>query len=121
MQVISLVLADVSDWRGLANWLNIKTIDIETKCALNGDQASCYRQELVRRYCNSRLSGNPCTVAKDISKALEKMNHNYQGEQLRNLEFGKSVAEHSSPVGRDGRSPIESSTTDHCYEKTRWF
>ena len=90
---ISRVLADVPDWKGLAGSLNIRSNDIETDCALQGvAQASCYRRELVRRYCDRQLSDSPSKVAKDMAEVLEQMNHKLQAQQLRNLQFGKSVA-----------------------------
>ena len=103
---IAQVLADVPDWKGLANRLNIRSSDIETKCALDGDPASCYRRELVRRYCDRQESENPSKVAEDVAEALEQMNHKLQAQQLRKLEFGKSVTKRSSPQGRDAVSPM---------------
>ena len=88
---IAQVLADVPNWKGLANRLNIRSNDIETNCALGVAQASCYRRELVHRYCNRQQSENPSKVAEDVAEALEQMNHNLQAQQLRNLQFGKSV------------------------------
>ena len=97
---ISRVLADVPDWKGLAGSLNIRRNDIETNCAQDVAQVSCCRRELVRRCCDSQLSENPSKVAEDIAEALEQMNHKRQAQQLRKLEFGKSMTlKRSSSVG----------------------
>ena len=90
---IAQVLAGVPDWKGLANRLSIRSNDIETNCVPDGDRASCYRRELVRRLCDLQKSENSSKVAEVIANALEQMNHKLQAQQLRNLEFGKSVAE----------------------------
>lgn len=99
MQAISTVLAEVPDWRGLANWLNIPTDGIHENCAREVDLAMCYREKLVRRYCDKQSSGNPYKVAEDISVALEKMEKNRQGKKLRNLVFDtcKWVAKDTEP------------------------
>ena len=90
---IAQVLADVPDWKGLASWLNIRSNDIETDCALQGvAQASCYRRELVRRYCDRQPSESPYKVAEDIAEVLEQMGHERQAQRLTKLEFGKSVS-----------------------------
>ena len=91
MWKISQVLADVPNWQGLADQLNIRSNDIATNCALGIAQAACYRRELVSSYCNSRPSGNPYIVAEDIAKALEKMGHKYQANEIRKLQFGECV------------------------------
>ena len=96
MQVISKVLANVPDWKGLAGWLSIKSHPIETDCAQDVAQASCYRRELVRRYCDRQPSEDPYKVAGDIANALDQMRHILQAQQLRKLEFSKSVAKYSS-------------------------
>ena len=85
------MLADVRDWKGLANRLSIRSNDIETNCAVDTARAACYRRELVRRYCNKQPSaaGDPYKVAEDIAKALVQMDHNHQAEQLRRLQFGE--------------------------------
>ena len=90
MQDISRVLADVPDWKGLAGWLNIRSNDVEIDCAQDVAQASCYRRELIHRYCNRQLSENPYKVAEDIANALKQMDHRLQAQQLRELEFCKS-------------------------------
>ena len=96
VQVISKVLENVPDWKGLAGWLSISSHPIETDCAQDVAQASCYRRELVRRYCNGQPSEKPCKVAGDIANALDQMRHILQAQQLRELKFGKSVAKYSS-------------------------
>ena len=93
MGKISQVLAEVSDLGGLAGWLNIRSNDIEAKCARQG---ACYRRELVSQHCDRQQSENPSKVAKDIAVALEKMGHIRQAQRLRELDFGKwTVALHS--------------------------
>ncbi len=107
VQDISRVLADVPNWKGLANWLNIRSNDIETNCAHGVAQAACYRRELIGRYCDRQLSENPYKVAEDIAEALEQMDHKRQAQQLRELEFGKSVSvKCSSPPVGEGMPPI---------------
>lgn len=86
------MLADVPDWRGLADWLNIRSHDIEGNCATDVAHAACHRRTLVRRYCDGQLSQNPSKVAEDIAKALEMMNHGRQAERLRHLQRGELVA-----------------------------
>ena len=93
MENIYQVLAGVADWKGLAGWLNTRSNDIETKCAQEDAQASCYRKELIRRYCDRQLSENPHKVAEDIAEALEHMDHNLQAQKLRSLEFGEPVTD----------------------------
>ena len=66
--------------------------DVERNCAQDVSQPSCYRQDIVRRYCESQQSGNPNKVAEDVAQALGKMKYEVQAQQLRNLDFGKSVA-----------------------------
>ena len=101
MEDIAQVLAGVPDWKGLANRLNIRSSDIDTNCAQDVAQASCYRRELVRRYCDTQLSENPSKVAEEIAEALEQMDHTLQAQQLRKLKFGKSVTKRSGPQGWD--------------------
>ena len=98
MENICRVLATVPDWNELADRLNIKSNDIETKCAQDVAQALCYRRELVHRYCNLQLSKDPGKVAEDIATALEQMDQLLQAQQLRELEFGKWVDKLSSPL-----------------------
>ena len=88
------MLFNVPDWRGLAGSLNTKVNDIEEDCKQDVTPARCYRRSLVRRYCNMQRSKNPSKVAKDIAKALEQMDHKLQAEQLRKLQFGKSMVNH---------------------------
>ena len=97
MEKISQVLGEVLDWTGLANLLNIRTNDIEARCEGKGISL-CYMREIVNRQCNRQESENPKNVAEDIAKALEKMEHKRQAQQLRELMFGKSVATRSSPL-----------------------
>ena len=94
---ISTVLKKVEDWEGLANWLNVGTIDIKTDCTGESSLAACYRRKLVRRYCDNS-SEDPYNVAEDIAKALDKMSLKRQAQQLRNLQFGKWVGKRSSPL-----------------------
>lgn len=91
------MLADVLDLKGLANWLNIGSNDIETVCF---SQAACYRRELIRRYCDRQQYDprNPGKVAEDIAEALEQMDYKLQAQQLREL-FSKTVSKHSGPLG----------------------
>ena len=89
---IAEVLADVPHWKGLADWLNIRSSDIETDCAQDVAQASCYRRELVRRYCDRQPSESPYKVAEDIAEVLEQMGHKRQAQHLTKLEFSKSVS-----------------------------
>lgn len=96
---ISRVLAGVPNWKGLAGSLNIRSKEIETDCAQDVAQASCYRRELVRRYCDKQSSENPSKVAEDIAEALELMEHTLQAQQLRKLKLGKSAAKRSSWIG----------------------
>ena len=96
---ISRVLADMPDWKELADSLNIRSSDVETNCAQDVSQPSCYRRDLVRRYCDSQQSGDPSKVAEDIAQSLRKMKYEPQAQQLRNLGFGKLVAKHSNPRG----------------------
>ena len=99
------VLADVEDWQGLAGWLNVETITIEERCASSNSPAMCCRRELVRRYCN-RLLSQPRKIAEDVAQVLERMDHKRQAEELRQLKFGKSVANRSSPLNRRGKPHI---------------
>lgn len=88
---ISRLLADVTNWKGLAGSLNIRNNDIVTDCTVEQARAACYRRELVRRYCDRQLSDNPSKVAEDIAKALELMDHKRQAQKLRELQFSESV------------------------------
>ena len=83
MVAISGELAEVWDWKGLAASLNINTIEIETNCNLEPSPVTCYRRELVRRYCDRQQSADPRKVAEDIAAELERMSHARQGAQLR--------------------------------------
>ena len=85
------MLADVPNWRGLAGSLNTKVDDIEENCKTDITPATCFRRSLVRRYCNMQRSENPRKVVEDIAGALEQMDHKLQAEQLRKLQFGKSI------------------------------
>ena len=110
------MLAEVPDWRGLADWLNIPTGGIHENCAREVDLAMCYRRELVRRYCDKQSSGNPYEIAEGISMALEKMNKNRQAEKLRNLVLISAELRHGSgwlntlaQRGRGGRPSMPQS------------
>ena len=92
MAVISKELEGVTNWKGLASWLDVRSNSIETDCAREGSQAACCRQELVRSYCDKEPSGDPYTVSEDIAQELEKMDHKRQAKKLRQLQFGKCVA-----------------------------
>ena len=86
------VLLDVKDWKGLANWLNVRSNDIERNCVLDGTQASCYRRTVVCRYYNSKGTDKWSEIAESIAEVLEtKMDHKRQAQQLRSLVFGKLV------------------------------
>lgn len=100
MEDISRLLADVKDWKGLAGSLNVRSSDIETYCAQDVAQTSCYRREIVRRYLNNQLPKNPRTIVEDIAQALETMNHKIQAQQLREFEFSKSMAKRNTTVER---------------------
>ena len=89
MQLISRVLTDVRNWKGLAGWLNIGANAIEEECALDGAQAACYRRALVFICCNRQQSGDPHKVAEVIAEALGEMDHVFQAQQLRQLAFGE--------------------------------
>lgn len=105
MENISRVLTQVTDWKRLAGLLNVGTNDIETNCAPDPAQASCFRRGVVRRHRDSQRSKDCSKVAEDIAKALEQMGHNLQAQELRKL-FGKSAAKLSSPLARDSMPPI---------------
>ena len=89
------VIADVPNWKGLADLLNVKSSDIEANCALDDDRAACHRRSIILRYCNSKSSWNPCEFAEDTARALEEMKHNFQAEELRQLLCGTSWANHA--------------------------
>ena len=109
--LISQELKSVSDWKGLASWLDMESNAIETDCAGEGSKAACYRRKLVRSYCDYQPSEDPYKVVEDIAVALEKMKHKRQAEKLRQLQFGKWVAKRNSPLGR----PIGWSKNRHIY------
>ena len=117
MESISGVLTRVTDWKRLAGLLNVGNSDILADCAQDLAQASCFRREVVRRYCNSQHSEDSSKVAEDIAKVLEQIGHNLQAKELRKL-FGKSAAKLSSPLARDGMPP----TSHHLgYESIGWY
>lgn len=82
----------MSNWKGLAGWLNIRSIDIETNCGAEVNKAACYRKALVQSYWNKQGYEDPSKIAEGIAKALEKLDHNYQATQLRKLRFGTLMA-----------------------------
>jgi len=88
---ITQVLADVPNWLGLADLLDIRSSDIEADCAHHTTQAACQRRTLVLRYCDSQPTKSTCEVTEDVAEALEQMKHNRQAQRLRE-KFGKSVA-----------------------------
>jgi len=91
-------LESVENWEGLANWLNVGSNVLKMDCAGERSRPACYRRKLVRYYCDSQVSGDPNNVTDDIAKALDKMNLKRQAQRLRNLQFGKWVGKHSSPL-----------------------
>lgn len=88
------MLSEVKDWEGLANQLDIESDIIKEDCAQSISRAMCYRRELVHRYCNKYLF-DLNKLAEEIAKELEQMGHNRQAEKLRQLQFGKLVAQQS--------------------------
>ena len=82
MQEIADALGKVTDWEGLASWLNVSTAtlnSIKENCVSENTKAQCCRRELVKTYCY-QSGGNPERVKEDIRYVLEsKMGIKRQG------------------------------------------
>ena len=88
MQMIATALEEVSNWKALADWLDINSDVIREKCVPSLDLGQCYRRELVKTHCDRLPSGDPYLVADCIANVLEiKMNKRRQAQVLRDLDF----------------------------------
>ena len=74
VQEIAEALGKVTDWEGLASWLNVSTATINTikeNCDRSNARAQCCRRELVKTYCY-QIGGNTEKVKDNIRWVLEK-------------------------------------------------
>lgn len=83
------VLLKESRWETLAGWLGVEDGVLEgiwAHCGTQGSvSATCYRKELVKRYCE-KMAQTCRQVASDMAKKLEEhMNNKRLAKELRQL------------------------------------
>ena len=95
------VLTEVEDWEGVAGILEINTFAIVQGCRDSLVVLKCRWRKVVQEYYDRQTSDNPCQVACDIARVLERFTPPKvkQANRLKDIHFGEFESSEGKGIG----------------------